>query len=180
MNSPLNISTYEPSSQEKFFFDTNVWLYLFCPIGGYRSRVVNGYSQFFYKLLKSNSNIYTSSMILSEFFNAYIRLEFKMKQQEKPEIYKDFKRDFRQKEEYIELSNYLCQLINGKILKYTIPINDEFDNLKPELFLQPSAQFDFNDNYIAQLCLKNNLKVVSNDRDLRNISSDLKVISLLR
>ena len=60
MSVKIPLMSYEPKYDDKIFFDTNVWLYLFCPIGNYKSKIIEQYSTVFYKILKSGCRIYTT------------------------------------------------------------------------------------------------------------------------
>ena len=60
MSVKIPLMSYEPKDDDKIFFDTNVWLYLFCPIGNYKSEIIEQYSTEFYKILKSGCRIYTT------------------------------------------------------------------------------------------------------------------------
>lgn len=165
MSKVLKLSSYTFTKGDKFFLDTNIWLYLFCPVGEYKKEIVDKYNEFFFKMLKNKCEIYTSAIILSEFFNTYSRIEFKIKRQENKLKYNDYKRDFRNSYEFEELSKDICDLINNKILKYSYKINDRFDTLTMENILVPNNNYDFNDIYLSELCLKEKIKILTNDKD---------------
>lgn len=76
MNNIIDICTYMPLENDKFFFDTNIWMYLYCPIGNYNKQVIGEYDGFFKKAYQARSPIFISSLVLSEFFNAWIKLDF--------------------------------------------------------------------------------------------------------
>ena len=173
-----NIVTYNPIEEDKFFFDANIWLYLFCPVGNYNSYTVKKYSDFFLKAIISKSKIYTSSMIISEFFNTYTRIEFNKKKSENPKIYKNYKSDFRNTVEYIELSDGIIEIIKSKILKKAIKINDSFNKIDIDNILKSGSNFDFNDNYFLEICKKNKFKIVTHDKDFLN--SDVEIITALK
>ena len=40
MSVKIPLMSYEPKDDDRIFFDTNVWLYLFCPIGNYKSEII--------------------------------------------------------------------------------------------------------------------------------------------
>ena len=61
MSNKIDISTYNPTKNDSFFVDNNVWMYLFCPVGNYNEYLVNTYNTFFFKILKNKCTIYTSS-----------------------------------------------------------------------------------------------------------------------
>ncbi|MEA3450841.1 MAG: PIN domain-containing protein, partial [Bacteroidota bacterium] len=70
----IDINTYSPKASDKFFFDNNIWMYLYCPIGSYKEILVQKYSNLFGKILEVGAKIYVSSLVLSEFYNSYSRL----------------------------------------------------------------------------------------------------------
>lgn len=79
MSFRIPLMSYEPKADDKIFLDTNIWLYLFCPIGNYKNEIIDQYSTVFYKILKSGCRIYTTSLVISEFFNTYCRIDFRIK-----------------------------------------------------------------------------------------------------
>ena len=177
MINQINIDTYNPSSEDKIFLDANVWLYLFCPIGNYRTEVVDTYNRFFGKMLQNKCKIYTTSMVLSEFFNTYTRIDFKIKKKENSLIYKDYKRDFRNTEYFNTLSNDICNIIKDKILKHSIRLSDSFDFIDMINILTSDKNFDYNDKYFAKLCEDNNIKILTNDKDFLNITNNIDIIT---
>ena len=44
MSNKIDISTYNPTKNDSFFVDNNVWMYLFCPVGNYNEYLVNTYN----------------------------------------------------------------------------------------------------------------------------------------
>ncbi len=177
MSNVIKLSSYEPKEEDRFFFDTNIWLYLFCPIGQYRQELVDEYNKFFLKVLQKKCKIYTSSIVLSEFFNTYSRIEFNIKKQQQPHKYRQYKRDFRNSEEFGDLSKDICELINSKILKYANKLNDRFDSMDLNTILLPNNNYDFNDIYLAQLCLREEIKILTNYGDFQKINSNIEIIT---
>lgn len=177
MSNRIKLSTYEPKATDKVFIDTNVWLYLFCPIGSYKEKVVEQYNKVFYKILKSECQIYTSALIVSEFFNTYCRIDFQIRKKENPKQYKQYKNDFRNTEEFNELILDVCDIINNKILKHAKRLNDNFDKIDMSKILIADKNFDFNDKYFANICEKNNIKIITNDKDFLNLSNNVDIIT---
>lgn len=177
MSIKIPIMAYEPKDDDKVFFDTNVWLYLFCPIGNYKKEIVEQYSSLFLKVLKSKCRIYTTSLVISEFFNTYCRIDFKIKKQENPGKYRVYKSDFRNTEEFNNLAEDICDIINNKIFKYSQRIGDDFNNIDMNKILIADNNFDFNDKYFAQLCEENNIKIITNDKDFLRVSNNVEVIT---
>lgn len=177
MSNIITISSYEPKKDEKFFFDTNIWLYLLCPVGNYNQAVVNKYNMFFSKIVLNKSIIYTSAMVISEFFNVYARIEFSIKQNSDPKKYKNYKNDFRNTKEYETFSAQVCGLIDAKILKYSIRIDDKFSTINKSNLLCQSSSYDFNDKYFVELCKDNKLKIVTNDKDFFHFKDNIDIIT---
>ncbi len=178
MSKKISLNSYTPNGDDKIFIDANIWLYLFCPIGNYKHDIVNGYNKLFFKLLNSKCAIYTTSMILSEFFNVYCRIDFAYKKKEARNKNLDYKNDFRNTSYFQSLTENICDIINNKILKYSIRLNDEFNNIDIENILISDNNFDFNDKYHAQLCESNNIKILTNDHDFLNLSNNIEIITL--
>lgn len=178
MSNIIDIATYNPTKDDSFFIDNNIWMYLFCPVGNYNENLVNTYSVFFQKILQNKCTIYTSSLILSEFFNAYCKVDFKIKKESDSTV-KDYKRDFRNTSYFNELSEGICQIIKDKILKYSIKLDDNFSIIDIENVLTGDKNFDFNDKYIAQLCESNNIKILTNDKDFLQLNNDIDIITSL-
>ena len=76
MTKIFDVENYEPKNTEEFFFDTNIWFYIYAPMGNHRKDVIKKYSNFLAKLLKNKSKILVSPLLFSELFNAYVRTEF--------------------------------------------------------------------------------------------------------
>jgi ABC-type spermidine/putrescine transport system permease subunit I len=72
----IEISNYTPKSLDIFFFDNSVWMYLFCPLGNYNRTKQKYYSSLLKSIKTSNSTIFICSLVLSEFSNRYLRMDF--------------------------------------------------------------------------------------------------------
>lgn len=177
MSNRLDVCSYIPSENDKIFIDTNVWLYLFCPVGQYNQDIVDVYNRFFLRLLKNKSTIYTSSMIVSEFFNTYSRIEFNIKKNQNPNRYRNYKKDFRNTEEFEVLSKDICNLLNNKIFKYSKKLDDNFSSIDISNILLGDKNFDFNDKYFAKLCEDNNIKILTHDKDFLSLNNNIDIIT---
>jgi predicted nucleic acid-binding protein len=104
------------------------------------------------------------SLIISEFINAFSKLDFNMKSKENPGKYKNYKRDYRDTEEYNKLLNVINSTVQ-KIMKYCCKINDDFINISLKDIFSNKNKFDYNDKYFIEMAKSNNLKIVTNDSD---------------
>lgn len=176
MMNKISIDSYTPKASDEFFFDNNIWMYLYCPIGNYKQHIVSKYSVFFAKILESGAKIYVSSLVLSEFFNSFSRLDFNIWRNSKK---KDYKKDFRPTDRFKETSKTIVNTIEGRILGVAERINDKFTDMTIEDISDKCEDLDFNDSYYIELAKKHNCKIVTNDSDFLSISDDIEILTLL-
>lgn len=173
-----HINDYTPKKEDKFFLDTNIWMYLYCSIGNYRANIIDSYNSFYEKILEADSEIFTTSLQVSEFFNSYCRLEFNIAKQEDERI-KEFKRDFRNSKLFQDTLEEINLILSRRILKTSKKLDDDFSKTNIDELIKQNDEFDFNDEYFLNLCEKNNIIVVSNDRDILKSDRDIKIVSKL-
>lgn len=177
MSNVISISTYTPKEGDKFFLDTNIWMYLYCSIGNYKQSVVETYNKFYEQILSSNAVIYTSSLQISEFFNAYCRLEFKFAKESNPNL--EYKKDFRNSNAFDDLMKHLKQIVNKKILKNSIKMDDRFSQVDVEKLMSNEKSYDFNDEYFINQCINESIMIVTNDRDFLDHPSSIQILTNL-
>lgn len=173
-----DIKTYTPSSSDVFFFDNNVWMYLFCPIANYEKHKQKIYSIFFNKVNTAKSCIWINSLVLSEFCNAWLRIVYN-KWKKKPEnIYNsDYKLHFVGSDEYNNSINEI-KLTLQTILKKAERTSDNFNSIDLNHIFSELENCDFNDSYYLELARMNKWKIVSDDADLfKNNSLNVEIIT---
>jgi len=176
MNEIVDISKYNPKRNDKFIFDTNIWIYLFYPMGNYNEDITKKYAGFLKKVLQSESSIYIFSLTLSEIFNTSMRLEFNIK---KNHLHKniDFKKDFRNTPEGKKLTSDILMIITHKIMKIATRIDDKFSNIPVNRLFDQIENYDFNDRYFLLMADLDKFKIVTNDSDFA-ISSEISATIL--
>ena len=163
-----NIMFYRPSASDVFFFDNNVWMYLFCPIGNYHREKQHIYSTFFRSVRRAKSRIWTNSLVLSEFCNAWLRLEFENWKKDPENIWKiSYKKDFVQSDDYRE-TVFAIKNIIPHLLKNTERASDDFNSIDCNLVFSDFGHCDFNDSYYLTLAQANKWKIVTDDADFFN------------
>ena len=166
-----NIQNYQPRQEESFLFDTNIWMYLFCPLGNYKARIIQNYSNFLKRIIIANSTISLPSIIVSEFFNAYLRLEFNILKTMEPDIFVDFKKDYRGTNRYKETIENIARIIKNNILRMAVKINDEFAIMEMNDLFRNISDHDYNDKFLIQLAERDGLKIVTNDADFSYVQN---------
>lgn len=177
MSNIVNINNYCPNRNDRFFFDTNIWIYLFCPIANYKPSIVKKYSAFLKKLIQVKASIFISSLVLSEFFNTYARIEFNLLKRKNPKNYKDFKKDFRGTERYKKLVREIERTVKIKILKVSRRLNDKFRDIDLDKIFKNIEEADFNDSYYIALLYGENIKIITNDYDFVKIDEPVSIIT---
>lgn len=162
-----SVEEYDFSEGRQFFFDTNVWLYIYGPISfpDWRSDV---YSRALKEIRASESSIYINCMIISEFVNAFARIEFK--QQSEFAKYKEF----RNSPSFRSVAEDISHNVK-KILKNTLTCDPDLAAIKlPEIMSTfEEGKYDFNDLLFAEVCRAKDLIFVTHDRDFRNLGIEI-------
>lgn len=172
----IKINEYSPTKNDKFFLDTNIWMYLYFYLGNYNKNMVEAYNSFYEKILEVDAEVFTTSMQISEFYNTYCRVEYNIKKKENPNL-SDYKRDFRSSPEFLDLIKEINLIIRERILSLCTKVNDNFSETNIDEVLHDDIPFDFNDEYFLYICEHNNIIVVSNDKDIHASTRDITVIS---
>lgn len=171
------ISDYTPKFTDTFFFDTNVWIYLFCPIANNREREQKAYSKFYKQLIQGDKGIFVNSLVLSEFANRYLRIDFNLWKEDNKQYSADYKRDFVGTDRFMETVEDIKQAIKI-ILSKSERMTDNFNSISIDNLFSEFGTSDFNDSYYIELARMNNWKIVTHDADFfKNNSVQVEVIT---
>jgi predicted nucleic acid-binding protein len=175
----IDITKYSPTSSDIFFFDNNVWMYLFCPLGAYNIKRQKYYSTFLQNIQTYRSSIFISSMVLSEFANRYLRMDYEQWKKETTNYSAQFKKDFVGTTRYIETVDEIKSQIN-QIMKCCDKTSDDFNAIDLDKVLQHFKYIDFNDSYYIELATRSNWKIVSDDNDFLNYKNhNLEIVTII-
>ncbi|WP_417822510.1 PIN domain-containing protein [Thalassospira lucentensis] len=158
----------EEPTNKKFFFDTNIWLYLYGPSCDYNIPKVKSYSKFLKTILETeNNSIFIDYLVIAEFINRYVRDTHRIHHSDKFDKFKDF----RATEDYAEiihnLSDELFHITQDTEVIYCNLADFDLD----ELIAQTAeGAADFNDIVIMTICKIKGLSLVTDDADF---SSDI-------
>ena len=175
-NNVHDARNYRLSTGDNFFFDANIWLYVYGPIGNYDNWHAKHYSKFFDKLQNQNYDIYTNNIVLSEYINRFARMEFIQHQEELGLKNNEFKK-FRDTDDFKDIAPEIAANLR-KIIRFSKICNHEMDDVA--LFEVAdnfeSGKHDFNDLIIKEICKDKNLILVTNDADFYD--SDIKLVTV--
>ena len=173
-----DIKNYKISSTDTFFFDNNIWMYLFAPIANSKKSEQKDYSDFFNSVCTARATIWINSMVLSEFCNSWLRIEYNNWKKEIANVQRfDYKKDFIPSNIYQETIAEIKQTLPN-ILKKTERCTDNFNSINIDNVLKELNNCDFNDSYYIELAKSNNWKIVTHDADFfKNNSSNVEIIT---
>jgi hypothetical protein len=173
----IDITQYNPTAIDSFFFDNSVWMYLFCPLGNYNSTKQKYYSSFLQSIKTSNGTIFISSLVLSEFANRYLRMDFERWKFENNNPTAKFKRDFVGTPRYNTTVEEIKRNIN-QIMRVCNKTHDNFNSIEIKSIFQHLPVIDFNDGYYIELAKLGNWKIVTDDKDfIKSSGHSLEIIT---
>ena len=142
--------------------DANIWLFVYGP-GKPGDRRVKVYSRALDKMLRAKSRIYIDVLIVSEFINAYARLQYNILS---PGV--TFKR-FRQSEAFKPTARDVAADIR-RVLQYCTRVESSFAALDINALIAEyeKGNSDFNDQVLADLCRSKDLMLVTDDGDFKD------------
>ena len=163
-NKAYDLSSYSFSSKEQILVDTNIWLYLFPAPGNPQQRFTNQYSRAFSNLVSAQAQPILDPMVLSEYLNRYIRIEWGGNYKSR---YPRFK-DFRNSQDFSAVAS-AAETFAKKILSFcqVHSISASELDLSAALADFSSGSVDFNDALLVDICKKRNLKLMTNDGDFQ-------------
>ena len=159
-----SVSQYQIKLSDQFFFDSNVWLYLYYPQSGISQKQINAYSNFLESVLSKRNLLVTDLLQISEIVNVIISAEF---------------REFKKRGNYsVTLKEWkasinfqpaldTAKLITSQILKQTDLISGVFNADEMKQMVSECDKADFNDLYFVRLAEKQSLNIVTHDFDFR-------------
>lgn len=174
-NNISNLKDYSPKYNQTFFFDNNIWMFLFSPIANFEKHKQKNISSFLGLLKSTNCDIALNSLILSEFSNANLRLDFKLWKDETKNYSADYKSDYLTSSRFDNTQAVIESCIN-QILKLSEKISDNFNSIDLDKILKNFKSIDFNDSYYLELCQKNSWIFITDDSDFKKIEHSVKIL----
>lgn len=170
------INSHSIKSNNSYFFDNNIWMFLFCPIGNNNSKKQEILSNFLSDILSRNCSIIVNSLIISEFSNASLRLDFDLFKKE-GNITANFKKDYFPTDRCKNTRQAISSAIK-QIEKFSEKYNDQYNSINLDSILNNYCDVsDFNDCYFAQICEENNWLFVTDDHDFNEKTfSKIKIL----
>lgn len=162
-----SIETYDFPEDNSYFFDTNIWLYIYGPIG-WPDQKSDVYSRALKEVRNSNGAIYINCMVISEFINAFSRIEFKQQT-----TYSRFK-EFRNSLSFRPVAEDITSNVK-KILRNTLACDPDLKVIDlPEIMrFFEQGKYDFNDLVFAEICRSREMVFVTHDKDFSELGVEI-------
>lgn len=174
----IKIDRYVVGPSDCFFFDTNVWLYIFAPIGNNSKKLQQKYTALYREILSRGARLQVTSLVIAEYINVVLRMSFKQwKREDINRINADFKRDYRPTQHYSDaLADARDQV--SLILSSSTRFPDNFHNIDVNSVVNRMSQCcDYNDSCLIQFCEQSGAKLVSHDQDFASLDSRIKLVT---
>lgn len=169
-NKAHDAATYRFLAGERILVDANVWLYLLPPAAQPAPSWGAAYSRAFSRLLRAQAKPVVDALILSEYLNRYIRLEYDVTWKADYPRFKDFRQSA---DSTIVLKAAVAEV--QQILKNSAPHDTPLANIDMPAVLDAvqSGTVDFNDGLLLQACRLNGWKLLTHDGDMTMGGIDL-------
>lgn len=174
----IDVSRYSPIPSDKFIFDANIWISIYCPIADHNKVSAAKYSDFYKKLLVGKNPIFISSHIISEFINRYLRIDFDLIRLEDASI-KEYKRDYRAATYYTATMAQISADVQNKILKTTKKLHGSLTLDQISQIMNQLPAPDFNDAVLIEKVRDKDkdIKIVTDDGDFGRYKNDFDILT---
>ena len=162
-NKALDARTYKFVPDELILIDANIWLYLQPPAAQPAPKWAVAYSSVFSKLLHAKAQPVVDALILSEYLNRYIRIEYEAAWKLSYPKFKDFRKS---SDGAFILQSAVAEI--GQILKSASARDTQFASIDMAAVLGQvqTGTIDFNDGLLIENCRLNGWKLLTHDKDM--------------
>ncbi|MEC5167457.1 putative nucleic acid-binding protein [Flavobacterium sp. PL11] len=177
INNIFQANNFDVKANQSFFFDNNIWMFLYCPIANFNASKQQTISTLFENILSRNGAIIVNSLIISEFCNAYLRLDFNLWKGENQKPTANFKNDYFSTNRAIETREDIANTVKNSILKISEKHPDSFNAINFDSIFKTYELIDYNDAMIYSECKNKNWILVSDDADFTKFD-DITIIRI--
>lgn len=162
-NKARDAAGYSFRADERILIDANVWLYLQPPAAQPAPKWAAAYSSVFARMLRAKTRPVVDALVLSEYLNRYVRIEYDACWKATCPRFKDF----RQSPDATGILRSATAEI-AQILKTCLPCDTPLAgiDLPAVLGAVQSGAVDFNDGLLIENCRLNGWKLLTHDSDM--------------
>jgi len=169
-NKAFNAKNYAFKPDERILIDANIWLYLQPPAAQPTPAWAAEYSKVFSNLLRARAVPIIDALILSEYINRYLRLEYKARWSAAYPKFKDFRRSTQGRD---VAKNAVADV--RTILQGAHPHDTQLQHIDLADILRQTASglIDFNDGVLIENCRAQGWKLLTHDADMTTGGIDI-------
>ena len=175
MLSKIKVDDYSPHSNDILLLDTNILITLFYPI--MTKSAMSPYQNLYARALKNNVTFILPSIQVSEFINKCIRFSYDLYRGNVSTQEFEFKRDYRNTDDYRESMQTILDIIQNDILPIFSVVDDHFSEVPQDKIYLYGFSYDFNDALLIQIAERQNASIVTHDSDFANYQTKVNLIS---
>ena len=172
----IRLSEFVPQKTDVVTFDSNILIKLLYPAMCDNTQI-EPYEDLYAKILKAKSNLIISSIQISEFVNRCIRFQFALFKTAQNNSSMDFKKDYRDTDDYKESMNAILEIIKTDIIPNYSFIDDGFSNMQTDSIFKYGFSYDFNDSILLEIAKQHNSILVTDDANFGNYTSKVKIVT---
>lgn len=172
MSNIVRLIDHTPQSENYYFFDCNVWVFLFFPMLNHKQDKQSAYARLLRDIRAAKATIVVNSLVLSELSNVWLRYCFQVwQQQHSNRGHLKYKRDYVGTVDYKRNVDRVKQVIKDEILPMTTFWSDRIETTGLDLIWQNFGLCDFNDSCYLNM-VHDNAKciLVTDDGDFQDQS----------
>ena len=167
----LDLSQHVFSSDEKLFFDANIWLAIYPPPSNSQGERQRKYSRMLKKVKKATADCYIDSTIISEYLNAYVRASIV---QLHPDCSAVKFKEFRELHnlEYRSIARIAESNMREILLLPNIHVIDcNMSAFDSDVMLTDFGEghSDWNDLVVVEICKAGRFDLVTHDGDFKDV-----------
>ncbi|MDR1462708.1 MAG: PIN domain-containing protein [Azoarcus sp.] len=164
-NKAHDIAIYSFRQGEPVLIDTNVWVYLYPPAAQPAQQQLEAdYSRAFGKLLQAKATPIIDALILSEYINRYLRIEYKVwEKRHTGDAYKTFRRSAEGLQLACNAAAEVRCILKDASLRDTRLQGASIESIITGI---ETGGFDFNDGVLIENCRLQGWKLLTHDSDM--------------
>lgn len=89
----------------------------------------------------------------------------------------DFKRDYRETNDYMKSMNSIQEIVENDIVQYFQFVSDKFEEIDKEYIFKYGFSYDFNDALLTEVAKKYAATIVTDDGDLSNYVNVVPIVT---
>lgn len=180
MSKQIRLENESFQSTDRVLIDANIWTFTKNP---YRQTTnpakASAYIDHLADLTKSGAELFTTTEVISEFLNTFLRNAFSVWKKQTGQLDADYKRGFRRQDmqAYVNAYDLAADIIRNEIVGMANMTLLPSEELKVHTVIEnlSHSSLDFTDEILLQTASLGQLSIFTDDYDLANTTSNIKI-----